>query len=226
MVKLINIYKSYPHPQDPVYKYFPFLSRNKREVLKGVNMHVNKGEIYGITGENGSGKTTLLKIIAMILLPDKGKVVITPMVQKKNIKTWRRIIGYSPSSDKTFIPRLTVYENLKFFSLLQGNGKKIEKILDLFFLTPYKDTPFFHLSQGYKERLGVARVLLDDPFIILLDEPARSMDNEGIENLINILKGFKKENRTIILTSQREEILKGCDRIGKILNGRLKDDFF
>jgi len=145
--------------------------RRVKEVLKGINLQVEEGEIFGILGPNGAGKTTLLSILSTLLPSDQGSVRILGIDGLKDGHRIRERVNIS-SGNANFIWSLSVIENLRFYGMLYGlSGKrreaKIEFLIDLFGLKEHLEVPFDRLSTGLKQRLSLAKSLLNDPFQLI-----------------------------------------------------------
>ena len=153
----------------------------KVKALQSVSLTIKPGEIFGLLGPNGAGKTTLIKILATLILPDSGKASIGGFDLVANPQDVRSLIGLVNANERSFYWRLTGRQNLDFFAAL-WNLDKIEKaerignVLDRVGLAHKADTPFMKFSTGQQQRLALARALLPDPKILLMDEPTRSLD--------------------------------------------------
>ena len=157
-----------------------FLRRPPRtqgsEVLQGISLEVFPGEILGVIGPNGAGKTTLLEVLATLLLPTSGEAWVCGYQVVKEAAQVRRVVSYCPSPSQSFYPRLTGVGNLEFFALLNDcppreAKEKIREVLDLVGMDGARQAPFQRYSEGMKQRLSLARALLTDPSVLLLDEP-------------------------------------------------------
>ncbi len=173
------------------------------KILENVSFHIHRGEFVSLVGPNGSGKTTILKLIVGILKPDKGKIKIFD-----NINFKRNQIGYVPQYvdiDRTF--PITVYEVVEI-GLIDGllkidrkeAEKKINHVLGLLDIMKLKDRQFTTLSGGEKRRVLLARALVSNPELILLDEPTTNIDEESERKLFDILKSLKKTKTILVVT--------------------------
>lgn len=193
--------------------------------LDQLSLTVNKGDIYGFIGPNGAGKTTAFKILATILLPDSGSVTIsgTDIVEGDKI---RSIIGYMPDVFGVY-EDMTVHQYLDFFGAayyIPADKRKrlIADILELTDLAFKKDAMVRSLSRGMQQRLGVARVLIHDPALLILDEPASGLDPRARIELRELLKELAKMGKTILISSHiLSELSEVCNRVGIIERGRL-----
>lgn len=205
-------------------KYY-FLGRNKIVVgLENVSFEVEEGEIYGILGPNGSGKTTCLKLLLGILYPTSGEISILGKDQfdiemKKNV-------GFLPENPY-YYDYLTGPELLKFYGKLFDLPEKIineriEKLLHLVKLYDAKKLALRHYSKGMLERIGLAASLINDPKILILDEPTTGLDPIGCMETRDLLIQLKKEGKTILLSSHfLSEVERVCDRIAIFHRGHL-----
>jgi ABC-2 type transport system ATP-binding protein len=158
----------------------PFAKTEVVDALRGVDLAVGKGEIFGLLGPNGAGKTTLLKILACLVLPDRGVARIDGMDVTRENEVKRRI-GLVHTDERSFYWRLSARENLRFFARLYDvPGRRIESRIDELLarvdMTEAADRPFSEYSSGMKQRVAITRALLHDPPILLMDEPTRSLD--------------------------------------------------
>jgi ABC-2 type transport system ATP-binding protein len=188
--------------------------------LNEVSFSIEKGEIYGILGPNGAGKTTLIKVLATILLPDSGRVNILGYELAKDEKKIRTKIGISLGEyERTFHWRLTGRQNLTFFANIFGLKKieikkKVNEVLDTMGLQKDGDKLFFEYSTGMKHKLAIARALLNDPELLLFDEPTAGLDVKTSKDVGILVKNFAKNGTTIVYTTHRiKEAGDLCDRI-------------
>jgi ABC-2 type transport system ATP-binding protein len=147
----------------------------RNEVLRGIDLDIEEGRVFGILGPNGAGKTTLLSILSTLLLPDRGQIQVLGMDVVKRGNRIRERINIS-SGNANFLWSLTVKENLTFYAMLYGLGgtnrkKRVDQAIALFELGNYERTPFDKLSTGMKQRLALAKSMLNSPEILFLDEP-------------------------------------------------------
>jgi ABC-2 type transport system ATP-binding protein len=201
--------------------------RRVKEVLKGIDLQVEEGEIFGILGPNGAGKTTLLSILSTLLLPDEGSIRILGIDGLQDGHRIRERVNIS-SGNANFIWSLTVKENLRFYGMLYGlSGKrreeKIESLVDLFDLKEHLEVPFDRLSTGMKQRLSLAKSLLNDPTLLFLDEPTVGLD-PGVSMRIRdqIRSTQKASGMTVLLTTHNmKEAESLCHRIAFLREGKI-----
>ncbi len=200
MLKGSNIYKDY----------------GKQSVLKNVDFVVSKKEIVGLSGINGSGKTTLLDVLALILNPDKGEIVIdSDYVSDKNKLELRKKIAYVPQ-DIALFEELTVKENLLCWSKLNKDSsmKRIKEIEPYFNLEKMFNKKIIKLSGGMKRRVNFAVALMGEYEYMVLDEPLAGLDYESADDLIEFIKNERDKGIGIILTGHERYLLSECaDRI-------------
>ncbi|MBM4339388.1 MAG: ABC transporter ATP-binding protein [Deltaproteobacteria bacterium] len=201
--------------------------RKVKEVLKGIDLQVEEGEIFGILGPNGAGKTTLLSIFSTLLLPDKGSIKILGIDALQDGHRIRERVNIS-SGNANFVWSLTVLENLRFYAMLYGlSGKrretKIESLIDLFGLKEHLEVPFDRLSTGLKQRLSLAKSLLNDPTLLFLDEPTVGLDPGVSIRIRDQIHATQKANRmTILLTTHNmKEAESLCHRIAFLREGKI-----
>ncbi|MBQ7678103.1 MAG: ATP-binding cassette domain-containing protein, partial [Lachnospiraceae bacterium] len=188
VLKLENIKKSY----------------GKHDVLKGVNMQVNRGDIYGLVGRNGAGKTTIFKMILGLSEYNEGTVSIAGSTNKKELYKNRAKIGFLVGT--RFYGYLNAEKNLKYTATVKGIPKKeqkerIERALQIVGLTGVK-YPVRKFSLGMQQRLGIANAIIGDPEILILDEPTNGLDPQGIADIRHMVQRLRDEyNMTVIVSS-------------------------
>ncbi|MGH9462187.1 MAG: ABC transporter ATP-binding protein/permease [Vicinamibacteria bacterium] len=198
--------------------------------LDGVSFSVDEGEIVALLGANGAGKTTLLKVVATLVVPDRGEAVVAGHALS-NENDVRRSIGLVTSEERSFYWRLTGRENLSFFGAMQGLPprqveERIRQLCSAFDLQPFIDRRFDACSSGMKQRLALARALLHRPRLLLLDEPTRSVDPIESQALHAAILDLVREEGTAVLlvTHNLAEAQKLCSRFLVMQAGRLAFD--
>lgn len=197
--------------------------------LDGVNLEVRPGEVFGLLGPNGAGKTTLLKIFCTLLLPTSGRAVISGYDVVQAPSKVRQRVGYCLDTERSFYYRLTGYQNLAFFATLNnlGSGERARRILEVIEVVGLDgavDASFMTYSKGMQQKLGLARALLTDPIVLLLDEPTKSLDPGAATAFRRFLRGTlaEKLGKTILLVSHSlEECRECCDRMAIMDRGRI-----
>jgi ABC-2 type transport system ATP-binding protein len=201
----------------------------EKEVLKGLNLEIKKGEFIGILGSNGAGKTTTINCITGITEQSSGEVKVFGNDSLKDYKNCRSKIGLSPQEftiDIFQTPEEILYFQAGFFGVVgEERKKRIANLLNVFELNEHKNKRFQFLSGGLKRRVIVAKALIHEPKIIILDEPTAGVDVETRQALWKYIKEIHKSGKTIILTSHYlEEVEEMCDRVVIIKNGEIVRD--
>ncbi len=204
--------------------------REKREVhaLKGIDLQVKKGEIFGLLGPNGAGKTTLIKILTTLLLPTSGKAWVNGYDVIKEERKVRASIGCMLMGERGLYWKLTGRENLEYFGALYYVPKKvrrerIEYLIDLLDLGDFMDRTVETYSSGQKMIVSFAKALINDAPTLFLDEPTIAMDVHAARKLREMVRELNRQGKTIIYTThlmhEAEEL---CDRIAIIDKGEIK----
>lgn len=197
------------------------------KAVDSLTLQIQESEIFGFIGPNGAGKTTTIKMLATLLVPSSGKIRIAGIDPEFEPRAVREIIGYMPDYFGVY-PDLTVWEYLDFFgdAYRIPESKKthlIDDVLELTDLTQKKYDLVEALSRGMKQRLCLAKTLLHDPAILLLDEPASGLDPRARIEIRELLKELKKMKKTILISSHiLSELSDFCTSIGIIEKGRLR----
>ncbi|QGA80647.1 ABC transporter ATP-binding protein [Candidatus Nanohalobium constans] len=196
-------------------------SYGSHEVLKGFDLSVKEGEIFGLLGPNGVGKTTLFQTVIGLLREDDGTVKIEGE-EHTGGKEVRSKIGYLPS-DISFYGGMSARENLEYFAQLAGTEPDFDELLELVGLEEDADRNPKDFSTGMKKRLGIAQSLIKDPEIIIYDEPTTGLDPEGKRRFRQHAEKINKEkDKTIIISSHiTTEISPLCDRFGIMKDGEI-----
>jgi len=191
-----------------------FKSFGKERVLKDVCLTINRGEIFGIVGNNGSGKTVLMKCICGFMTPDKGRVFVDGREIGKEVD-FPESIGVIIETPG-FIPHETGYANLKILAGLKGLiGKdEIKRTIRKVGLDPDMKKPVSKYSLGMRQRLGIAQAIMENPNILILDEPFNGLDKKGVAEMRLLLKELKSQGKAILLASHNaKDIEELCDRV-------------
>lgn len=201
-------------------------SYGKFKALNGLNLEIEKGEIFGFIGPNGAGKSTTMKIVSGLLSPDSGEVYVDGIDAIKNNKELKDKIGYMPDFFGVY-DNLRAIEYLEFYASIYGIvGEEARKLsmdlLELVNLQDKWDANVDGLSRGMKQRLCLARCLVHNPELLILDEPASGMDPRARFEMKGILKNLKEMGKTIIVSSHiLSELGEICTKIGIIKNGSI-----
>ena len=191
-------------------------------VLNNVSVSFEQGKIHGILGRNGSGKTVLIKTICGFIHPDHGRVIVAGKVIGKEIDFPQNIGAIIEAPG--FLPTVSAYKNLEYLASLRGNidKDKIRKAIFLVGLNPYEKKHIGKYSLGMKQRLGLAQAIMEDPDILILDEPMNGLDNDGVSEIRELLRQFRINGKTILIVSHNtEDIHMLCDTVHEMDHGVL-----
>ena len=192
------------------------------QILTDVNLDIQKGKIYGIIGRNGSGKTVLLKSICGFMPLTEGEI----LQNGKRIGTDTEFIEDAGFiiENPSFLPMKSGYKNLKYLASIRNlaDEKRIRECLELVGLAEDADKAVGKYSMGMRQRLGIAQAIMEDPSIIILDEPMNGLDNQGVEEMRNLFLKLKEEGKTFLIVSHnREDIVMLCDHVYMMDHGVL-----
>src|SRR3954468_15518943 len=198
-----------------------------KQALSGVSFHVAQGQIHARLGPNGAGKTTLLRIITGLLHADSGEVSTAGFDPAKNPKALRQRVGLVPSADRTFYLRLNGLENLVFFGRLYGLKRKaaVARALEVMEQVGLSDAVKVRVgvySHGMQKRLSMARALLTEPDVLLIDEATHDLDPEGAMRVRDLVAAQAKGDRAVVWTTQRVEEIRGfADHVTLLTSGKV-----
>ena len=207
-------------------KSFHDPERGLVEAVRGVDLNCEYGEIYGLLGPNGAGKTTALRMLATILAPSAGRAWIDGVDVAANPLEVRRRLGFLSASTGLYA-RLTPRETLRYFGSLHGMDAgaleaRIDELIDAFDLSKFVDQRCEGLSSGQKQRASIARAVLHDPPVLILDEPTTGLDILATSDMIDFLASRRDERRCVLFSTHvLSEAERLCDRIGILHDGRL-----
>lgn len=192
-----------------VYKSF-----GKERVLRDVCLSVPPGTIYGVVGNNGSGKTVLMKCICGFMKCDRGRIFVNGRQVGKEVDFPDRlgVIIETPG----FIPNLSGFKNLKILAALKGRTgrQEIRETMRRVGLDPDMRKPVAKYSLGMRQRLGIAQAIMEDPHVLVLDEPFNGLDHAGVVEMRALLKGLKAGGKSILLASHNaQDIEELCDAV-------------
>lgn len=194
--------------------------------LREVTFELSPGEVLFILGPNGSGKTTLIKLIATLLAPTSGRILVHGLDAARSPLQVKQRLGYITCNESSFYGRLTGWQNLAFFARLHDLNPRvaIPPVVEALRLTEYLDRRVFTYSTGIKRRLDIARGLLHQPDILLLDEPTTNLDPLSAAELRQLLAQIQAQGKTMIIVTHRlEEVRKLRGRLGIIKEGRFRE---
>ncbi len=192
-----------------------------KEVVKGINFEVKKGETFGILGPNGAGKTTTLEMIEALRPIDGGQVTLDGIIVSDNPQAVKEIIGIQLQSS-AFYDRLTLLEQLQMFASFYGAKVQPMELLKEVELEDKAKSPVEKMSGGQKQRFSIASALVNKPKVLFLDEPTTGLDPQARRHLWDLIRNIKKKGITVILTThylEEAELL--CDRVAIMDNGQI-----
>lgn len=198
-------------------------SFKKKKVLDGVSFSVSSGQCVGILGGNGSGKSTLLKILGGISTADSGRLIFDNRDFLKDLRHLTNIVGYVPQ-DNPLIEELTAYDNLRLWYSDEQISKELgQGLLSMLGIGDFLHTPVRNMSGGMKKRVSIACTVLNRPLLMLLDEPASSLDIPCKENIYDYLNAYKSQGGSIILVTHDVREMELCDKLYVMRGGKLVD---
>ena len=206
VVKVENISKSY----------------GEQKVLQGISMELHKGKIYGLIGRNGSGKTVIMKWISGFVVPDTGRVIVSGKEVGKENDMAENVGAIIETPG--FLPSYSGYKNLVFLAMLKKKvgDERIRQVIEQVGLEPDSKKHVAKYSLGMRQRLGIAQAILENPDILILDEPMNGLDNQGVKEMRKLFLQQKKEGKTILLASHnRDDIEVLCDEVYEMEHGKM-----
>lgn len=198
---------------------------NKREILKNINITVEKGKAVGIVGANGSGKSMLFKSIVNLITPTSGEVYVfgERVGTKGKFPSNVGVLIESPG----FLPNLSGFNNLNLLASIRNIIKKedVKKAISLVGLDPEDKRPIKKYSMGMKQRLNIAQALMEKPQFLILDEPMNGLDRQGVKDIHSLIKKLREEEQlTVLMTSHHSEDIDAlCDKVYIMDNGILSE---
>ena len=198
---------------------------DKTVVIKNTNIIFNSGNIYGLYGRNGSGKSVLMKMIGGFYIPTTGEILydnVNLNLKNEYPDSLRAVI-----EKPTFFPDLTGYENLKILAEIQNkiSNREILESLEIVNLLDEKDKKYSKYSIGMKQKLSIAQAIMENPKILILDEPFNGIEDKTVKKIINYLKELKKEDKLIIFSTHiKEDLNELADIVYNIDDGIIKND--
>lgn len=197
----------------------------KASVLSNINLTLEGGNIYGLYGKNGCGKTMLLRALAGLIIPTEGHVVIDGKILRRDID-FPESIGVM-IENPWFFPQYTGFENLRLLARIQNkiNNQDIRNTLHRVGLDPEDHRKVRKYSLGMKQRLGIASAVMEDPDLLLLDEPFNAIDESGVPEICAVLQDFRARGKLVVLASHdREELESLSDKIMYMKDGRIIEE--
>ena len=207
----------------------PFKKATETVALDDVGFHVDRGQVVALVGRNGAGKSTLMKILCTVVLPDRGQAVVNGFDVMRRSEDVRRSIGYSGGDERSFYWRLSGRQNLVLFAALQNVPRaeikeRVDRYLSLAGLESKADIPFRSYSTGMRQRLALARSLLHDPPVLMLDEPNKGLDPLLQDDFKDFLKNkiVGEYKKTVLMATHDLEVaLDVAHRVAFIHEGKL-----
>jgi sodium transport system ATP-binding protein len=210
-------------------KVYRDADRGDVRALGGVSFRAARGEVYGVIGPNGAGKTTLLRILGTILRPTSGTASVAGHDVAREPEAVRRLVGFQSASTGLY-DRLTSREMVEYFGRLHGMAgpelsARIDGLFDALDMVEFRDTFVSRLSTGTKQKVSLARTIVHDPPVVILDEPTAGLDIMVARRVLELVADLRRADRTVILSTHvMREAEKLCDRIALIDRGRLIDE--
>lgn len=198
-------------------------SFRSQRIIRDLSLEIPEGSLYGFLGPNGAGKTTTMRMLVGLIPPDKGEVLF----KGKSIRKWKSALFEHVGcliDTPSYYPNLSAYENLAYIQKMIGKPlKEIDRVLHVTGIFKARDKKVKHFSLGMKQRLGLAMALLNDPEVLILDEPTNGLDPEGIHEIRHLLIDLcKQEGKTVFVSSHNlAEMEMMADHIALIDKGRL-----
>jgi ABC-2 type transport system ATP-binding protein len=213
---------------DGLWKIFrDFWLRPRVKALKGIDLRVHEGEVFGLLGPNGSGKSTTIQILLGLQFPSQGQVSV--LGSAPGSVECKKRIGYLPE-DSVFYPFLTGREMLTLCARLSQvpateRESRVDALLEMVGLGAAADREIGDYSKGMQRRIGVAQALIHDPDLVILDEPTNGLDPIGVRQVKDWIRGLKKRGKTILITSHLlADVEEVCDRVSILYGGNVQDE--
>lgn len=199
-----------------------YKSFGSQTVLRDINIVMESGNIYGLIGRNGSGKTVLLKCLIGFMQLSQGRILLDDTIEREKGKFLQNV-GFIVNQIG-FLPELSGFKNLKYLASIQGIADKeaIQKAMKQVGLDPDNRKKVKHYSVGMKQKLGIAQAIMENPDILILDEPMNGLDEASVTLIRNLLLDLKQQGKLIILSSHnREDIELLCSQTFRITDGQI-----
>lgn len=198
----------------------------KNKVLSDINLTLESGIVYGLKGKNGSGKTMLMRAISGLISPTAGKVIINEKVLGKDI-SFPESIGIL-IENPSFLPQYSGFDNLKMLASIKNcvDDEKIKMYMSELGLDPDDTKKYRKYSLGMKQKLGIVCAIMENPDIVILDEPINALDEESVERVKQVITRIKTEDKIIIIACHdKEELFYLADKIIEIEGGKIKREY-
>jgi ABC-2 type transport system ATP-binding protein len=205
--------------------FFGWGNATETHALRDVSLNIARGEVFGLLGPNGSGKSTTLKLLSTVLRPDQGRISVNSADTRSDEQKVRRQVGFALASERSFFPRLNARENLEFFAVLENVREcrnRVERVLNEVGLQGAAEKQVMKFSSGMHQRLAIARALIKNPSVLLLDEPTRSLDPAGASHIWSLVRSLADTGITLVLATHNfVEVSAVCDRFAVLQMGKL-----
>lgn len=210
--------------------FSPFSRRKSHTALRHTTLEIQAGDRIALMGPNGAGKTTLLKLIGGLLLPTEGEVIVNGSSTLDNNATARKSVGFVFNEERSFFWRLSGLQNLEFFGALDNLSgpqlrNRIRYLISLVGLEGEANKSVSGYSSGMKQRLALARVLIAEPDVLILDEPTRALDPVACDEMVQLLLADiqRSSSKTLLIATHRpDEAMTLCNKVMVIDGGRVK----
>ena len=229
VIDMEGVYKSFTQPRTLGEIFLHPMARKRIQVLSGVTLRVQQGTLLGLVGSNGAGKTTMLRLLSATVTPDEGVVKILGQDATRRPNTVHKNLGVVLDDERSFFWRLTARQNLLFFASLynlsnKAAKKRIDALAQLLDLGPELDKAFRNLSTGWRHRLALARALLHDPQVLLLDEPTRGMDPKAAHKARALVaqRLVGEQKKTVVMaTHDLRTVQRWCQSLALLDGGKI-----
>lgn len=207
----------------------PLQRRRVVTAVKSISLEIEKGDRIALLGPNGAGKTTLLKLIGGLLLPTKGEIVVNGYDTFRHNTAARKSVGFVMNEERSFFWRLDAIQNLEFFAALDDLSgtamrTRVRDLIQFVGLEPHANKTVDNYSSGMKQRLALARGLIAEPEVLILDEPTRALDPVACDDLNDLIieRLHKGSRKTLLIATHRlEEAMRLCDKVLIINQGEI-----
>lgn len=228
MICIQDVSMTFPVPKKYI-DYMFFRRTRYFNALTKINLNIEEGDRVAFLGVNGAGKTTLLKLIGGLLYPSKGTIEVNRHDTVKDNINSRKNVGFVLNEERSFYWRLSGFENLEFFGILDNLSglslrNKIKELISLVGLEGAENKQVATYSSGMKQRLALARGLLRDPRILILDEPTRTLDPKAVIDIKSLIssKIHRMSKRTLLIATHRfDEVEELCNKVCIMKNGKV-----
>ncbi|MFD2200252.1 gliding motility-associated ABC transporter ATP-binding subunit GldA [Shivajiella indica] len=197
----------------------------QQRALDNISFYAEKGQVLGFLGPNGAGKSTTMKIATGFLVPDEGDVLVNGISVLKNPKEVSKLVGYLPEHNPLYL-EMYIKEFLEFIGGIYGMGKtqiksRVNELIQLCVLEAESDKKIGQLSKGYRQRVGLAKALIHDPEVIILDEPTTGLDPNQLVEIRKLIKDISQNKTLILSTHIMQEVEAICDKVVIINQGKI-----